>query len=267
MMQKPQTSGEPVLSCHGLTVRFGGLVAVRGVDLGVHGATIHSLIGPNGAGKSTLINCLMGFVKASGGEVLLAGRPVTGMAAYKVAEMGMARTFQNIRLFGGMTVLENILVGSHRNLETSIMDLLFRRGRAAAEEARFIERARELLSFVGLSGKDDQLAGSLPYGHQRRLEIARALMLAPSALLLDEPMAGMNVVEKAELAGLISQIRANGTAILLVEHDVEIVRSLSDRITVLHHGERIADGLPDEIFADARVQNAYLGREMMHVEG
>lgn len=267
MMQKQQTSGEPVLSCRGLTVRFGGLVAVREVDLGVHGATIHALIGPNGAGKSTLINCLAGFVKASGGEVLLAGRPVAGKAAYEVAEMGMARTFQNIRLFGGMTVLENVLVGSHRNLETSIMDLLFRRGRAAEEEARFIERARELLAFVGLSGRDNQPAGSLPYGHQRRLEIARALMLAPSALLLDEPMAGMNVVEKAELAGLISQIRANGTAILLVEHDVEIVRSLSDRITVLHHGERIADGLPEEIFADARVQNAYLGREMTHVEG
>jgi branched-chain amino acid transport system ATP-binding protein len=267
MTQNPQISAEPVLSCRGLTVRFGGLVAVRGVDLDVHGATIHALIGPNGAGKSTLINCLTGFVKASGGETLLAGRPVAGKAAYEVAELGMARTFQNIRLFGGMTVLENVLVGCHRNLERSILDLLFRRAKAAEEEARFIDQARELLAFVGLNGRDGQLAGSLAYGHQRRLEIARALMLAPSVLLLDEPMAGMNVVEKAELAELISQIRADGTAILLVEHDVEIVRSLSDRVTVLHHGEKIADGPPDRIFADARVQSAYLGREVTHAEG
>jgi branched-chain amino acid transport system ATP-binding protein len=255
-----QTSNQPALYCRQLTVRFGGLVAVRQVDLAVNAASIHALIGPNGAGKSTLINCLTGFVRSSEGEVLLAGRSATGLLAHEVAAMGMARTFQNIRLFSGMTVLD-------RKLQASVLQLLFRRSKAAAEEAKLIEKAHELLAFVGLTEKDGQMAGNLAYGHQRRVEIARALMLSPSILLLDEPMAGMNVVEKGELAELISQIRANGTAILLVEHDVDIIRSLSDRITVLHHGERIADGLPEVVFSDPRVQSAYLGRELAYAPG
>jgi ABC-type branched-subunit amino acid transport system ATPase component len=236
------------------------------VDLSVDAHTIHSVIGPNGAGKTTLFNCITGFVKASEGNILLDGASIVGQQPFRVAGHGLTRTFQNIRLFPGMTALENVLVGAHRRIRTSLPDLLFRPHKARAEEERLIAAAQELLSFVGLGGRGEEFAGNFAYGHQRRLEIARALLLEPTVLLLDEPMAGMNLAEKEELATLIKLICAKGTTILLIEHDIEIVQRLSDRITVLHHGETIADGDPDTVFADARVLNAYLGRETVDVK-
>lgn len=253
------SDGSTLLEVRGLQVAFGGLLAVKGLDLTIATDAIHALIGPNGAGKSTVVNALSGFVRPTAGSVMLCGRSIFGQPAHRVAAAGIARTFQNICLFGGMTVMENVLVGAHRHFRASFLDLVLHRRSAVREEQDAQDRARAALAFVGLAGQEAVIATTLAYGHQRRLEIARALLLDPALLLLDEPMAGMNAAEKDELAELIRSIRARGTAILLIEHDMQVIRSLADRVAVLHHGERLADDTVDIVFADAAVQQAYLG--------
>lgn len=259
-MSVAETQVAAGLECRDLTVRFGGLVAVRGLSLRIEPGAIHALIGPNGAGKSSAVNCLTGFVRASSGSATFAGVSILGLAPHRIAALGIGRTFQNINLFPGMTVLENVLVGGHRHHQVSLLDLVLRRPRAVAEEAAAAERARAALAFVGLAEWEDENATNLSYGHQRRVEIARALVLQPRLLLLDEPMAGMNTVEKDELAALVRRIRDRGTAILLIEHDMQVVNALSDRVAVLHHGKKIAEGTAAAVFADTAVQEAYLGR-------
>jgi len=249
-----------LLDIQGLAVTFGGLHALRGVDLPVAAGAIHGLIGPNGAGKSTLVNALTGTVRLAGGTIHLDGRALHGLPTHRIASAGIARTFQNIRHFAGMTVLENVLVGAHRHFTASLPALIRRSRAARAEEAYHRARATRLLDFVGLAGRESDMATSLAYGHQRRLEIARALMLEPRLLLLDEPMAGMNTAEKDELADIVRATRDGGVTVLIIEHDMQIMRSLCDRLSVLHHGEPLAQGTPAEIFADPAVQAAYLGR-------
>jgi len=250
----------PLLDIRGLGVSFGGLHALRGVDLPVASGAIHGLIGPNGAGKSTLVNALTGTVPLSGGAIHLGGRALHGLPTHKIAAAGIARTFQNIRHFAGMTVLENVLVGAHRHFAASLPALIRRSAAARAEEAHQRARATELLAFVGLGAREAEMATSLAYGHQRRLEIARALMLEPRLLLLDEPLAGMNAAEKDELADIVRAVRDGGVTVLIIEHDMQIMRTLCDRLSVLHHGEPLAQGTPAEVFADPAVQAAYLGR-------
>jgi len=249
-----------LLETRGLTVDFGGLHALRNVDLNVAEGVIHGLIGPNGAGKSTMVNALTGLVRPTDGTIHLQDAPLHGLAAWQIAGAGIARTFQNIRHFAGMTVLENTLVGAHRHFNASFAALIRRSAAARAEEERQRALAMEQLAFVGLSGREDQMATGLSYGHQRRLEIARALMLTPRLLLLDEPMAGMNATEKDELGEIVRTIRARGITVLIIEHDMQIMRALCDRLSVLHHGELLADGTPAQVFADPAVQAAYLGR-------
>jgi branched-chain amino acid transport system ATP-binding protein len=249
-----------LLETRGLTVTFGGLTALRQVDLRVADGAIHGLIGPNGAGKSTMVNALTGLAKTSAGTIELAGQPLHGRPAWAIAEAGIARTFQNIRHFAGMTVLENTLVGAHRHFRASFAALIRRSAAARAEEEAQRARALETLAFLGLAGREDQMATGLAYGHQRRLEIARALMVGPRLLLLDEPLAGMNAAEKDELADIIRAIRGRGITVLIIEHDMQIMRALCDRLTVLHHGALLADGTPAAVFADPEVQAAYLGR-------
>ena len=249
-----------LLETRGLTVEFGGLFALKSVDLQVTDGAIHGLIGPNGAGKSTMVNALTGLVPTSAGSMHLAGRPLHGHPTWEIAGAGIARTFQNIRHFAGMTVLENTLVGAHRHFRAGFAALLRRSRKAREEEADQRARALETLDFVGLRDREDQMATGLSYGHQRRLEIARALMLQPRLLLLDEPLAGMNAAEKDELADIIRAIRARGITVLIIEHDMQIMRALCDRLSVLHHGALLADGTPKEVFSNPLVQSAYLGQ-------
>lgn len=248
------------LRVRGLTVRFGGLTAVRDLDLDVQGQGVHALIGPNGAGKSTAVNAISGFVRASG-EVAIAGRSARSWSAHAAARAGLARTFQNIRLFGLMTVLETVLVGSHARFGGRLLPALLRTPEARRREQEAVAEARRLIRFVGLpEGAQDQVAGALPYGHQRRVEIARALISRPAVLLLDEPMAGMNVSEKAELEVLIREVCRSGVAILLIEHDMDVVRRLASQVTVLCNGQKLAEGTADEVLALPEVRAAYLGK-------
>jgi branched-chain amino acid transport system ATP-binding protein len=250
-----------ILSAQAITIRFGGLEAVSALDFSVSRGAIHGLIGPNGAGKTTVLNALTGFVRLTEGRLLFDGDEIGGKGVNGVAACGLARTFQNIRLFGAMTVLESVLVGAHRRFNASPLALILRSAAARAAERDMVERACALLDFVGL-GREiaDRVATTLPYGHQRRVEIARAVMAEPKLLLLDEPLAGMNAIEKAEIADLVRAICAQGISVLLIEHDMRIVRTLCDHLTVLNYGRRLADGPPDEVLADPAVQAAYLGR-------
>ena len=251
----------PLLEARRIVVRFGGLEAVGGFDMAVARGAIHGLIGPNGAGKTTVLNVLTGFIRPTAGELVFDGEEIGGLGVHGVARRGLARTIQNIRLFGAMTVLESVLVGGHLHFDATAPALLFGTRRTRDAERAMVARAHELLDFVGLGGAvADRVATTLSYGHQRRVEIARALMSSPKILLLDEPLAGMNAVEKVEIAGLVRQVRAQGIAVLLIEHDMQIVRSLCDHLTVLDYGKRLADGLPDAVLADPAVQAAYLGR-------
>jgi branched-chain amino acid transport system permease protein len=256
----PPTS-RPVLDVHGLTRRFGGLLAVSKVDLVIPPRGVVGLIGPNGAGKTTFFNLVTGLLRPDQGEILLDGGSVVGLRPHAIVGRGIARTFQSIRLFQNMTVLDNVLVGEHCRLRASVAGVVFRPPAVVTEEARARARARELLAFVGLDDKDAELAKNLAYGDQRRLEIARALATEPRLLLLDEPTAGMNPRETDTLTELIGLLREElGLAVLLIEHHMEVVMAISDRITVLDYGTRIAEGTPTEIRRNAQVIEAYLGK-------
>ena len=256
------------LEVRGVTVRFSGLVAVDGVSVSVPAGAIFSLIGPNGAGKTSLVNCVTGYYRAAYGDVLLFGERVTGWAAHRVARAGVARTYQNIELFRGMSVIENLMLGRHLRLRAGLISGGLYSRRARAEELRERAVVEDLIDFLELAPVRKRPVGLLPYGLQKRVDLGRALALEPRLLVLDEPMAGMNLEEKEDIARFVLETRAaKGVTVLLIEHDMGVVMDLSDHVAVLDFGRLIAEGPPETVRNDAKVIEAYIGERAMARRG